>query len=306
MEKIMEEPIRPQQKVKVDGAEIKTEEIISVNKNAIEKLRKAAKTKRKYKRNKVVDAPVSEKELNKLLEKEDIMKSWPVRIQLKIRLWLRKFWSNVHHPIKQNWFTLFFIIAFTMMSTMIITKVFFPSRSNQQEFGMLAKLETLKQSHDYYTSMATKDEMLMSWVKLFSNWRYSVGGDPRYNNGDCVGAVHEFFKQWNSNITFEDIDAIIRRGKSLEDRGEMKRRTAIADVHNGDLIIFDFGNHTPKHVGVVYDQVNGLVRYMDVNGYTLTWGLERVRFGDKSIHAIYEVSYSFWIGNLMQEINKKK
>lgn len=222
----------------------------------------------------------------------------------------QRIWEKMHHPMHQiNWMTFFFTMAVITLLTVIITiinvRIFSDERHHSEEkFGLIARLEALKQSHDYYTTMATKDEMLVSWIKLFGAWKYRMGGDPRYNNGDCVGAVYEFLKKWNSNVYFDNVQGIVSRCENLAERGELLKRTRIEQVKTGDIIIIQLEPNRPQHAGIVYDTPKGQVRYMDVNAGVMTWGLEREIWGSSRIYAVYEMSYSLWIGNLMKKINE--
>jgi hypothetical protein len=231
---------------------------------------------------------------------------WP-KIKTKIQDMVQRFlhFAISPHPIK-NW-----IIVIVIVMAIVVPMILLISNSTQhaqltQQYGMFAKLRELKQTHDYYSSMATKDELLISWVKMFSNWRYKQGGDPRYNTGDCVGAVHQFLQKWESVVAFEDVNGIIQRCKNLEERGEILKRTNPLAIKHGDLIIFNFGVDIPKHVGIVYDYTNGWVRYMDVNAVTGTWGFEKVKWGTPSIHAVYNVSFALWIGDTVRNLSSSK
>jgi len=264
---------------------------------------KKTPTKRKRKRNNITKSknePINNNEMALLMQ--------PLENKKGFKNYMKHLWESSHYPIRKiNWITFFFIIAISTFITISATNLISKHVSKDKEaFGLLAKLESLKQSHDYYTSMATKDEMLYSWIKSFSKWRYKVGGDPRNGNGDCVGAVYDFLRMWNSNVYFENIQWIITRCESLISRGELKKRLKYDEVKTGDIIIIQLKPNSPEHVGIVYDTTNGFVRYMDVNAGVQTWGLEKFKFGTMNIYAIYEVSYSLWIGSLMKEINEIK
>lgn len=225
----------------------------------------------------------------------------------KTKNFLKRVWENLHHQSRQSWLQVFIAIVVSIIITMTLTSFFLGDHRgrNNETFGLISRLETLKQSHDYYTTMATRDEMLVSWIKLFSRWEYRLGGDPRYNAGDCVGAVYEFLKKWDSNVHFENVKGIVQRVENLAARGEIAKRTSPGTVKHGDLIIIQMTRNQPEHVGIVYDVTNGMVRYMDVNAGTRTWGFEKTLWGSNQIYAIYSISYSFWIGPIMQQINDR-
>ena len=258
-------------------------------------------TDNKTKSSRPVDVPyVSEKETKELIKP----------FQEKTKNIFKKLWEKIHHPMKQiNWMMFFIIMVIvttvTMITTTTVIKVSNIERDKQEErFGLIAKLESLKQSHDYYTEMATKDELLVSWIKLFSNWSYKYGGDPRLDRGDCVGSVYEFLRKWESNIYFENVRSIVARAENLLARGELEKRSKISQVQTGDIIVIQLRPNRPEHVGIVYDVANSYVRYMDVNAGVKTWGLEKVKWGNARIYAIYSVSFSLWVGDLMKKINE--
>lgn len=220
----------------------------------------------------------------------------------------KRVWENLHHQSRQSWMQVMIAVIASILITMTLTSIFMgdSSRRGSETFGLIARLETLKQTHDYYTTMATKDEMLVSWIKLFSRWEYRLGGDPRYNAGDCVGAVYEFLKKWDSNVYFENVKGIVSRVENLAARGEIAKRNSPDSIKHGDLIVIQMTRNQPEHVAIVYDVANGYVRYMDVNAGSRTWGFEKTKWGSDQIYGIWEMSYSFWIGPIMQQINERK
>lgn len=248
------------------------------------------------------------KDLNKPINKEELTQLIaPLEKKIKgIKGVWQKLKELVTTPIyKITWFTFIILLTFVFILTLTVTWNISNNRfTPTSSYGLLAKLDDLKQSHTYYTTMATKDELLISWIKSFSNWKYSSGGDPRYDKGDCIGAVYTFLRNWNSNIYFENVPLTAQRCENLLNRGEIDKRKTLNEVKTGDLVILQTMGK-PDHVGIVYDVANGYIRYMDVNVLVQTWDLSRRRLDDKSIYGIYSVSYSFWLGDLMQQINKR-
>lgn len=243
--------------------------------------------------------PINKKELEALTAS---MKSTN-----KIKAFFDNLYETLTTPInKITWasftFLLVLVFSFTFVITWNVSSDFNMTPTNEQ--GLMYRLDNLKQSHTYYTTMATKDELLIAWIKSFSSWNYSLGGDPRLSRGDCTGAVFTFLRQWNSNVHFENVNATARRAENLVTRGEMQKRSSINDIETGDLIILKVGD-VPDHIGIVYDTPNGFVRYMDVNALVQGWDLPKRRFDDKVIYGIYSMSYSFWLGDLMKQVNER-
>lgn len=199
--------------------------------------------------------------------------------------------------------------VFAMTTTGIVTISVIPdkiieTKKADEKFGLLQRLKSLKESHNYYVKMATKNELIVSWIKQFGNWRYVSGGDPRYNTGDCIGAAHKFLRSWGANVAFENVKKTVGRINNLVSRGEQKKRKNRRQIKTGDIIIIR-SSRGPSHIGIIYDvTTTGYIRYMDVNSMMKTWGLQYHKWKDWSIYGIYEISYSFWVGNLMVKINR--
>lgn len=190
--------------------------------------------------------------------------------------------------------TIIFVLMFADLSKPNNNKI------AEDNFGMVKRMQQLKKSHQYYTQTASKDELLMSWVHNFSNWKYVTNGDPKYGRADCVGAVYYHFQKWESNIKLENVKWLVRRIKNLEERKEIKIRKKITQVKPGDIIIIQVQRGKPSHLGIVYETANGHVRYMDMNGRYLKWGLRDYKWGDWKIYLIAEVSFPLWIGDIIR------
>ena len=219
-----------------------------------------------------------------------------------------RLWQMAHYPMKKmNWISFFAVIAIIIGVTAFAIN-WSASRKREsgvgfEQFSVMSQLEQLKKTHEYYTKVATKEERLMRWVMAFSKWKYQLNGDPKYQQGDCVGAVYYYFQKWGSNFQLENVPWLISRTQNLANRGELKIRKCINDVHSGDIIILIISSEN-KHVGVVYDTVGPYVLYMDMNVATNMGLTTPITWGNGQIQSICEVSYSLWIGDLMAELNK--
>lgn len=182
--------------------------------------------------------------------------------------------------------------------------------SPHKEFGVSIqqRLDELKKGHNYYTKVATKEELMVKWIEMFSRSRYRRDGNPKYNEYDCISAVIHFFWRWNSNIFLENVKALKSRSEKLSALSQLEIRKTYTRVKPGDIIIFNpiRGNW---HCGIIYDKKNGYILFMDVNAVIMGSGMGQYKFKnwkEKSdrINMIIEPSYSLWIGNLLQRLNK--
>jgi len=173
---------------------------------------------------------------------------------------------------------------------------------NSEQFSFYQRIREFDKSHQYYTTIATKNELFTKWIELFDGWRYVLNGDPKYKKADCVGAVYHFLTNgWNSNMYLEDVKSIVGRAKILAKKSELKIRRSKYSIKSGDLIIIQVVKNKPSHAGIVYDVQNNWVRYFDLNIKHRTWGMRSVRWKDWRVYAIYEISLSFWLGDLCSQ-----
>ena len=95
---------------------------------------------------------------------------------------------------------------------------------------------------------------------------------------------------------------MIERFKQLEALKLTAKRLNVKQVKNGDIIFFNpmqINDENRWHVAIVYDVNNNYICYMDVNGKLGTMGFNYEEFGSRKIHSIYDVSFAFWIGDLL-------
>lgn len=218
-----------------------------------------------------------------------------------------RLWQITHPSTKINWVLLVAVVIFATGAGAISVTLLRPSILredivNEDKFGLLAQVKELKVKHSYYTKVATKDERLVKWVIMFSDWDYEQPGNPKFKKIDCSGAVYLYLQAWGSNLHLDSTKTFVTRANNLADRGELSVRKNSSEVRSGDIILI--GDDAPSHMGIVYDVKNDYIQYMDVNGLVKGMGLERKKWGDGSIVGIYEISYALWVGDLLRELNK--
>jgi len=216
-----------------------------------------------------------------------------------------KVWETIHSPIKTfTWFSFTMLLCVIIVGTVMVTKLisysYNPSNYNVQ-FNNIEKISQLKKTYEVFRS-ATKEEILVSWIDLFSNSDYSPNGDPKYNKYDCVGALNAVFNYWGANIPIENVATIVKRCNNLAERGELHIRTSYSNVQPKDIIVIQTKKNDPSHVGMVWNTNNGYIQYVDVNAKVQTIGFNDFKFGDWHIYKIYEVSYSLWVGDLLKNL----
>lgn len=218
-----------------------------------------------------------------------------------------KIWQFIHYPIKNiNWLSLIAIVTIIACISVMATVWKYSSNTNSDIFGnkfnTLNRIADLKLSYDRFVQ-ASPEEKLIKWIWMFKDWNYALNGDPKIKQADCVGSVYLYFRGWGSNMELEGFSTFKRRVQNLSERGELRIRKNIQEIMSGDIIMLDLGGNN-QHIAMVYDTCNGLVRYCDMNVYTKKWGLEKITWGDSSA-VIAEHSFAIWLGDLMQDLNKK-
>jgi hypothetical protein len=165
------------------------------------------------------------------------------------------------------------------------------------------RLQELKASHDYFTKVATTNELINRWLALFVDAAYKQGGTPNANEYDCVTSLINYFRSWGGNVAMEGIEGMDKRSDKLCLLGRLSIRKSFNEVKKTDIIIFNPLNGS-RHVGLIIATANGKLIYVDVNAGTMTWGCSWIPFGSDRIQKIYSCSYDYWTGDLMQELNK--
>lgn len=165
------------------------------------------------------------------------------------------------------------------------------------------KINYLQQTHLYYSTEMTKEELAAVWDSLFSNAVYESGGSGTRNNYDCISSVRTCLKALGSNIIFKSIPHMVREYNTMASVGYLKTRKAYQEIRHGDLIIFNPVQYDDRefwHIALVYKTQGGWVEYLDMNAQYGS-GRRVVKYGDRKINMIVPVSFALWIGELMTE-----
>lgn len=167
------------------------------------------------------------------------------------------------------------------------------------------KLERLKTTYLMYTK-ASKEEKLVAWVELFARAKYLNNGNSRYNNYDCSSAVNHYHWSWGAKVVNANPQAMRSRALRLSTLGQVKIRKNYRSIKSGDIIIFNPKYRGgPWHCGIVYDVGKGWIKYMDVNAKVGGMGISDVKWGDRWISMVFEVSYFYWIGDTLNFDNRR-
>lgn len=225
--------------------------------------------------------------------------------------WFRKIWEFLNSPMKTfSWLS--FVITTVIMIFVIGISAYVYSINSihkitdyNKEFNKIEQVKYLRKSYEVFKN-STKEEIVVSWVDLFSHSDYQLNGDPKYNQFDCAGALNAVFNYWGANIPIENVKSIVYRCENLAKRGELDIRKNYYEVQPKDIIIIQTSKNDPSHVGMVWNTNNGYVQYVDVNAKVQTIGFNEYKFNDWHIYRIYEVSYSLWIGDLLKTLNEIK
>jgi hypothetical protein len=218
---------------------------------------------------------------------------------------LRTAWTKMVMHDKATIIIMMFI-AFTMFMTLIFQSRYYVNkyaRPKTENFTQQEKLDRIKElsiSWEAFKNMSP-EEKLFRWIRMFKGWQYKLDGDPKYKQADCVGAVYTYFFSLGANLQPENVDWIMKRVENLNERGQCNFRTAINQVESGDLIILVISDSN-KHVGMVIDTTpTGLVRYVDMNVGSMTYGHDWIKFGDGRIRHIADMSKPLWFGDFFKE-----
>lgn len=174
-----------------------------------------------------------------------------------------------------------------------------------QKMSFDERISYLKMTYDYYSRDATSKELHVQWLKMFDDFEYKTAGNPNFERADCLHAVWVFLNSYGANVVLEEIPNMIKRLKTTS-----KKRTSFKSIKSGDIIIFKprkYKNRKKEvwHIGIIEKTVNNYIFYMDVNALIKTRGFNAIKYGDKKIHSIYPITLSYWMGNMLTEMEIK-
>jgi len=213
----------------------------------------------------------------------------------------------ITHPVALfTWkfvLTIFMIIIGSLVSIKLYT--YQPSELinpiSYENFSDAETFKKLQETHKDYLNLSKK-QRLIRWVIKFSDAKYKLDGNQKYKEYDCIGAVSYYLWSFGSNAQHEQVSKVAIRLKNLVNNGSCKERKKLSDVKEGDLIVIQTEKNRPSHIGIVYGIMNNQLQIMDVSAKTMGMDIYTKKFNDDMIYGIYEMSFSFWIGDFLKEI----
>ncbi len=218
-----------------------------------------------------------------------------------------KFIYAIQHPITMFTGKFFMAIIIIIISCLASIKIYTmqPNEIIQpikaEDFSDAETFKKLQESHKAYISLSKK-QRLIAWIVKFSNVTYQLDGNPKYDQYDCVGSVSYYLWGFGSNTRHETVTSMVKRFENLVATGSCKKRKSINDVMPGDIVVIQTERNKPSHVGIIYEVRNNLMQIMDVSVKANGMDIYDKTFNDDMIFAVYEVSFSFWIGDLLKQI----
>jgi hypothetical protein len=157
------------------------------------------------------------------------------------------------------------------------------------------KLNEAFESYKYYTEKITEEELAVKWLKMFSQYTYKMGGDPKFNQLDCIGSVWFFLKSLGYQGPMVDVNGFYEQ---LE--RQSKKINNFLSVRHTHIIVFQPINGIP-HIGIIYKKSTnyGYVQYMEMTGVTGNFDFNRIRIDDPRIKGIYQISFDQWKGSIL-------
>ncbi|OQB40861.1 MAG: hypothetical protein BWY04_01180 [candidate division CPR1 bacterium ADurb.Bin160] len=218
-----------------------------------------------------------------------------------------KFIYAIKHPITIFTGRFFLALVIIIISCLASIKIYTmqPKEIIQpitaEDFSDAETFKKLQESYKNYLTLSKK-QRLIAWIVKFSNVTYKLDGNPKYDQYDCVGAFAYYMWGFGSNVRHETVTNMVKRLENLVSNGSCKKRKNITQVVPGDIVIIQTERNRPSHVGVVYDVRNNFMQIMDVSVKANGMDIYDKSFNDYMINAVYETSFSFWIGDLLKQI----
>ncbi len=157
------------------------------------------------------------------------------------------------------------------------------------------KIEHLEKTFREYKKIESKS-FHDTWLNLFNKAIYKSGGNPNFNEYDCISSCWKFFKVLGSNIKFDSIPKIIARLNYTS-----FRIRKLKNVKSGDIIIFKpiwAKGRQRWHMGIIEKVHRSGVFYMDVNAKVGTRDFKFISFYNKKIRGMYRMTFAYWVGDL--------
>jgi hypothetical protein len=169
-------------------------------------------------------------------------------------------------------------------------------------FNILKRVQELEISYATYTKTSAL-QMKKMWLDLFHKATYKSGGNPNFNEYDCLSAPYKFWEYFGANIKLESIPQMRTRLENLD-----ARVRNLDEINTGDIIIFKPMRRKGRdvwHLAVVSEVIGPRILYMDINAGTQTWGFQHTWIQNKRISGIYNINLGFWIGDFFRDVKKR-
>lgn len=218
-----------------------------------------------------------------------------------------KFVYAVKHPVALFTGKFFMTIAIIVISCLVSIKIYTyqPKEITQpiksEDFSDAEIFKKLQDSHKDYLNLSKKQRVI-TWIVKFSNVSYKLDGNPKYDQYDCVGAFAYYLWGFGSNVKHEPVNKVATRLNNLVTNGTCKQRKSYKEVDAGDIVVIQVQKNRPSHIGIVYGKMNNYLQIMDVSVKTMGMDIYDKPFNDEMIYGVFEMSFSFWIGDLLKEM----
>lgn len=207
--------------------------------------------------------------------------------------------SDIHAKLDKGYLNYCLHIIICILSITTVTGWLFyytkVPKFDYVDITLSEKTQQLEKTFKAFKKLS-RYEMHLIWHKKFVNAKYVLRGNILFNEYNCSNSI------W---VVFEELGAAIVR-ESAADMGlrlamSSRKRRSIKYIKTTDIIIFKKNKRGIAHAGWVEGKTQkNKVAYMDVNVGAGGVDYKRIDFNDKRIRGIYEVTLSFWAGNLLK------
>jgi len=232
-------------------------------------------------------------------------KEWLLYVWEKFFVWFK-------NTSKFNLFVSAILLILVSMMFSVYHDNKYPKENKKFEydgsFGTVRKMQQLKKSHTYYSNI-TPEEIYHKWTDMFYDVSYRKNGSLKFDQADCVAAVHTWLQYYGYQRKIENVQGFDTTITKLNAAGFQKIRKSLREVSPGDIIIFNPRAVGSWHIGIVVRTVpqRNQVIYADMNGLG-GMGFREVAWNSPGqwgkIRTIAEVSYPFFAGDVWEEYTK--
>lgn len=153
----------------------------------------------------------------------------------------------------------------------------------------------LKKSYKKFKNLSGID-FHVAWHKAYGNFQYQLNGNPIYKKTDCSISIFQFLISQGAKLKTENAGKI----KEILIQKSEKRKNA-KEVEVGDILIF-WKTGKVGHCGCAYKRTGNRIYYCDVNSKDNGAGYKWIYFNQ--LEGVYDVSFAFWCGDVLQNIIK--